>query len=130
MVGFRLGVVLGLVSVALLAGSATAKPPRGEKPGTGGSVKWNYQVTDGTGNLVEKGFFFAKESMIINKGGKKIGTYEDVTPTSVKATIFEGKLEGQMELRRDSATGISWHGKLQRPGGGKYNVSVGFEKLK
>jgi hypothetical protein len=130
MVRLAVGVFLAFVCLALVRGPASARPPKPEKPGVQGSVKWNYTVTDKAGDLVEKGFFWAKNSVIISKGGEQVGTYEDVSPIFVKVNITKGKLEGKLELRRDNAAANEWHGKLVRPDGSKYNIKVGFEKLK
>ena len=81
------GLLLVCTTAVLVCGLATAaqkgKPGKPVKPGKGGSAKWDYTVVDVNDKLVEKGVFFAKNSQIINKFGKQVGTYEDVSETHV-----------------------------------------------
>jgi hypothetical protein len=127
--------LLVVAIVALVCGSATAaqkdKPGTPVRPGNKvGSAKWDYTLVDENNKVVQKGVFFARNSLIINRRGKKVGTYEDVSETYVKVDVDEGHLKGKIELRRDQPTTPAWTGELERPNGGKYKITVTFEKMK
>jgi hypothetical protein len=117
------GVLLVLVSIALVGGSATA-----QKAPTG--AKWDYTIFDEKDKVVEKGVFFARGQVLFNRNNVRIGTYEDVSPTHIKLLVTDGKLKGKLDLKREDPKALTWKGELERVSGRQLRVTFSFEKLR
>ena len=131
------GVLASLVAVALVCGPASVQGGKGgdkkvdtPKPENAPPVKWDYDVVDQDDKPVEKGSFVARGFAIYNGFGRRVGTYEDVSPTEVSMTMTEGKLKGKVDLRRETPTTLTWKGELERGSGLTYKITVVFEKYK
>jgi hypothetical protein len=119
--------VLVVFALAVLCEPATALQKVQAK--TKGA-KWDYKVVDENDKKVEEGVFFARGLVLFNRFNERIGTYEDVSETEVKADISKGKLKGKFVLTRKDASALTWKGELERGSGRKYKMTVSFEKIK
>jgi hypothetical protein len=114
--------------VCLTCGSAAAQKGVRKPDPSGNSAKWDWQVTDESDKLIEKGFFTVKGFVIFHHG-KQIGNYESASENQVKANISSGRLKGTLNLTRTPPS-PNWKGELERQSGGKYQINVVFEKFR